>query len=224
MDLFYFDIETATNFPNYKTFQLEDKRGADLFHSKYERMQWSEKYKSVDDAYSDQGGIISTYGRIVCISFGFIDQNGHPQIRSFCGEDEKDIVESFNNLLIKIEKKNFYLSGFRILHFDIPYLLHKLHKYSIKPADIILPYQKKPWEMRIVDLADDWRGKFAWSWSFDELCYELGVNSPKDKINGSDVSEYFWTNRIGEIKEYCEKDVKALVDCSNKIYGSNLSI
>lgn len=218
MDLFMFDIETACGYPDWKSFQLGDERGSNLFESKYHRMNWGEKYSSLEEAYKEQGGIISTYGRIVCISFGFTDDSGQSQIRSIYGEDEMEIVESFNNLLKKIEKKAFNLSGFRILHFDIPYVLHKLHKYQITPADIIKPYGKKPWEMRIVDMADDWRQKFAWSWSFDEMCYELGVDSPKDKINGGDVNDYFWSGRLEEIKEYCEKDVRACIEASKRIY------
>ena len=218
MELFMFDIETACGYPDWKTFSLEDERGSKLFESKYHRMGWQEKYSSLEEAYKEQGGIISTYGRIVCISFGFIDDSGQSQIRSIYGEDEMEIVLSFNNLLKKIEKKAFNLSGFRILHFDIPYVLHKLHKYGITPTDILKPYNKKPWEMRIVDMADDWRQKFAWAWSFDEMCYELGVDSPKDKINGGDVNEYFWSGRLEEIKEYCEKDVKACIEASKRIY------
>lgn len=217
-ELFFFDIETACGYSNWELFKIEDERGAKLFQSKYEKMNWVEKYQSIEEAYKEQGGIISTYGRIVCISFGYTDTDGNPQIRSFFGENEKDIVNSFNELLKKIEKKAFNLSGFRILHFDIPYVLHKLHKYGIKPADILKPYGKKPWEMRIVDMADDWRGKFAWSWSFDEMCYELGVNSPKEKINGSQVNDYFWSGRLEEVKEYCEKDVLACIEVSKLIY------
>lgn len=221
MELFFFDIETACAYPDWETFVSIDERGSKLFESKYHRMNWSEKYQNIDESYLEQGGIISTYGRIVCISFGYTDDSGLSQIRSLYGSDEKDIVESFNNLLKKIEKKSFNLSGFRILHFDIPYVLHKLHKYSIVPADILKPYNKKPWEMRIVDMADDWRQKFAWSWSFDEMCYELGVDSPKDKINGSDVNSYFWSERYEEIKDYCEKDVKACIEASKRIYLIN---
>ena len=218
MNLFFFDIETACGYPDYETFSAEDERGSKLFHSKYKRMNWEEKYSGIEEAYLEQGGIISTYGRIVCISFGYIDDNDQSQIRSFYGEDEKDIVNSFNELLKKIEKKTFSLCGFRILHFDISYILHKLHKYGITPADIIKPYGKKPWEMRVVDMSDDWRGKFAWSWSFDEMCYELGVNSPKDKINGSDVNKYFWSGNLADIKDYCEKDVLGCIEVSKLIY------
>lgn len=43
MELFHFDIETATNHKNYHNFLSEDERGALLFKSKYEKMNWQEK-------------------------------------------------------------------------------------------------------------------------------------------------------------------------------------
>jgi predicted PolB exonuclease-like 3'-5' exonuclease len=50
------------------------------------------------------------------------------------------------------------------------------------------------------------------------MCYELGVESPKDKINGGDVNTYFWNGKLEEIKEYCEKDVKACIEAAKRIY------
>jgi len=218
MESLHFDIETAAQYKDFETFILNDTRGSDLFRKKYNRMgNWSEKYQSVDEAYLEQGGIITTYGRIVCISFGFF-HGEEKRIKSYYGEDERDIVNSFNEMLKKIEKKNFNIVGFRIFHFDIVYLLHKLHKYGIKPANIIYMYNKKPWDMRVIDMADDFKGRFAWSFSFDEVCYELGIESPKDKIDGSEVHGKFWNGEYDDIKEYCEKDVSASLDMDRKIY------
>lgn len=218
MELFHFDIETCGQYKDYDSFLDNDERGAKLFSSKYEKMNWNEKYTDINEAYIENAGIISTYGKICCISFGYIDSNGQKQIRSFYGDDEKDIVDSFNNLLKKIEQKSFSLSGFRINHFDIPWVLHKLHKYEIEPANIIYLYDKKPWDVRVVDLSDDWKQKFAWSFSFDEMCYELGVKSPKDSMNGSMVHKYYYQGKIEMIKEYCEKDVSSSIDASKKLY------
>jgi len=218
MELFHFDIETAGQYKDYDTFLDNDERGARLFMNKYEKMNWSEKYADVNEAYIENAGIISTYGRIVCISFGYIDNEGNNKISSFYGDDEQDIVNSFNNLLKKIETKSFNLSGFRINHFDIPWVLHKLHKYGIEPANMIYLYDKKPWDLRVVDMSDDWKGKFAWAFSFDEMCYELGVVSPKDIINGSDVHKYYWSGKIEQIKTYCEKDVHSSIEVSKKLY------
>jgi predicted PolB exonuclease-like 3'-5' exonuclease len=218
MELFHFDIETTGQHPDFDTFKSKDQRGSKLFEGKYHKMKWDEKYDSLNDAYCDNAGIISTYGKIVCISFGYIDNTGEKKISSFYGDDERDIVDSFNNLLKKIETKSFNISGFRINHFDIPWVLHKLHKYGIKPADIIYMYDKKPWDMRVTDMSDDWKQKFAWAFSFDEMCYELGVPSPKDDMNGSEVHHVYWSGGIEKVKEYCEKDVSSSIDASLKLY------
>lgn len=218
MELFHFDIETVGEYRGYDEFRKSDERGAKLFEGKWSRMGWDKKF-SLEDSYLDQSGIMSTYGRIVCISFGYIDSSGQKQIRSFYGEDERDIVASFNDLLKKIGQKSFKLCGFRINYFDIPWVLHKLHKYGIEPAEMIAPYDRKPWDMRIVDMADDWKQKFAYAFSFDEMCYELGVASPKSKMDGSLVHEYFHSGRIEEIREYCEMDVSSSIDAGKIVYG-----
>lgn len=217
MELFHWDIETAGQYKDFETFEANDERGANLFKNKYKKMVWDEKYENIYEAYLDNAGIVPTYGRIVCISFGYLD-NGQERVSSFYGDDEKDIVNRFNELLKKIETKNFNLSGFRIAYFDIPWLLHKLNKYGIQPADIIVTHNKKPWEMRITDMSDDWKGKFAWAFSFDEMCYELGVESPKDNMNGSEVHVAFWDGKVEEVKAYCEKDVTSCIRVAQKIY------
>lgn len=216
-ELFHFDIETTGAHENWETFKSNDLRGANLFQGKYIKMNWEDKYSSIEEAYLDNAGVVPTYGKIVCISFGFLD-NGDKKIKSFYGDDEKDIVSSFNDLLKKVETKNFNLSGFRIVHFDLPWLLHKLHKYEIEPANIIYMYDKKPWDMRITDMSDDWKQRFAWAFSFDEMCYELDVNSSKDNMSGSDVHKAYWNGDIEKVKQYCEKDVSSSIDCSLKIY------
>lgn len=219
MELFHFDIETCGNYKDFDTFMMDDERGALLFKSKYDKMNWEDQYKSIENAYLEQSPIISTYGKICCISVGYLDNNGNKRISSYYGEDEKTIVKNFNNTLEKVSTKQFILSGYRILYFDIPWVLHKLSKYDIEPASIINIYDKKPWDLRIKDISEDWKQKFAYISSFDEVCYELGVSSPKDNMSGKDVHNHYWNNKIEDIKDYCEKDISSLFDIAKKIYG-----
>jgi predicted PolB exonuclease-like 3'-5' exonuclease len=217
-ELFHWDIETVAEYKDFETFELNDSRGAELFKKKYDKLNWVDKYPSYKEAYLEQGGIVSTFGKIVCISYGYVTNTGAHVISSAYGNDEREVVFKFNEVLKKVETKNFNLCGFRLVYFDIPYFLHKLHKYGIKPANILYLYDKKPWEIRVVDISDDWKSKFAWAFSFDEVCYELGVESPKDAMNGSEVHTYYWSGRLEEVKTYCEKDVNSSIKVANLIY------
>lgn len=218
MELFHFDIECRGNYKTLEDFRNSDLRGYNLFIDKYNKTIWKEKYENAEDAYKENSSILSTYGSICCISFGFIDNNNNKQVRSYYGEDERYIVESFNNLLKKVETKNYKLSGYKILTFDIPWILHKLCKYGIEPANIINLYGKKPWELRIADMFEDWKLKFQYSYSFDEMLYEIGIESPKKLMDGSEVNDYFWKGDLESIKTYCEKDVKSSIEASLKLY------
>ena len=216
-EFFHFDIETNSKYESFSEFEKNDVIGANLFRDKYAKMKWDEKYDSIDDAYFENACIVSAFGEICCISCGFYN-NGDIKIDSIYGVDEKDILIKFNNTLKKVQSKNFKLCGYRIFYFDIPWILRKMAKYGIIPAQIIVTYDVKPWEMRVVDLADVWKGKIPWVSSFDEVCYELGVESPKDKMDGSMVNTYFWQGKMDEVVEYCEKDIKASIGVELKLF------
>lgn len=217
-ELFHFDIETVSEYSDIHSLKDIDTIGYNLFKNKYEWL-WNDKYDSIEEAYLDKAGILSTYGKIICISFGFFKENGTNFIKSYYGNNEFNIVNSFNDALLKIQEKNFNIAGFKINQFDIPFLLHKLHKYNIKPAEILIPYNKKPWDMRIVDLAEDWKQKTLWPIYLDEIAYELGINSSKDEISGKDVGRIYWVeNDLEKIKTYCEKDVNVTIEIEKKIY------
>jgi DNA polymerase elongation subunit (family B) len=166
-ELFYFDIETVSEYRSYSDFLENDPYGAKLFKEKSERLDWL-KNSTISDVYVEKAGFYSTFGRICCISCGFKNNLGENKIYSFYDSDEYQILNDFNNLLKQVEKKNFNICGYGINQFDIPWVMHKFHKYSIVPAEILSPYNKKPWDMRITDLSDDWKGKNV-AYSFNEV-------------------------------------------------------
>jgi len=214
MKLMHFDIETCGNYENWETFKKEDPKGSSLFEKKYNKI-WSDK--TIEEAYLDNSPVVSTYGKICCISMGFYSDKGE-RINSIYSENEQEIIQKFNQTLIKIDNKGYSLTGYRIKNFDIPWVLHKMHKYKIKPSNLIKPYFKKPWEVRIVDLAEDWKQRFAWASTFDEVCYELGIPSPKEKMNGSEVHEEYYKNHLDKIAEYCEMDIKSSIMLERLMY------
>jgi hypothetical protein len=87
IELFHFDIETAAIIKTLKPLSLMT-RGSKLFKDKFNRLGWETKYE-VEAGYLDQAGIISTYGRIVCISCGYIDNEGNNKVSSFLDDEKK---------------------------------------------------------------------------------------------------------------------------------------
>lgn len=220
-NLFYFDIETAGEYKDLQSLKENDERGYDLFVKKYKNNQWmQEKYDNIEDAYVNYAPIFSTFGKIVCISFGYYhkkNQQGY-SVLSIYGDNEFEILEQFQELLDKVSKRHMMLSGYRIKSFDIPWVIHKMNKYGIEPPKLVDVYGKKPWEIMAFDLADEWKQQFRYYVSFDEVAYELGVESPKDDMDGSMVHSTYWDgNGLTKIKTYCEKDVTTCLRVGEKM-------
>ena len=71
-NLFYFDIETVGNYQNILSLQENDELGYNLFKKKYESSNWmQEKQQTIDEAYLNYSPLFSSFGKIVCISFGY---------------------------------------------------------------------------------------------------------------------------------------------------------
>jgi hypothetical protein len=100
------------------------------------------------------------------------------------------------------------LSGYFVKSFDIPWVLHKFNKYDIELPKIIDVYGKKPWEVLVFDLADEWKQQFKNSMSLNEVAHELEVLCTDDEINGGNVHEVYWKEgNMNKIKRHCECDI-----------------
>ena len=209
--IMYIDIETRGNYENYQQFKINDEFGSDLFLKKYEKLA-KDKYNTVDDAYKALCGLMSPYGSICCVSMGFYDRNGDKNIQSISNYDEKTLVHMLHENLVKIHKHNFVLSGYNITNFDIPWMNHKFLKYGLTIPEITATNGKKPWELDFIELSDMWKSNFKYYSSLEEVCYELGIKSPKSNMDGSEVNKYFWEKKLDNIVSYCELDVSSTMD------------
>lgn len=219
--LFYFDIESVGKYKDFENFKLNDSRGAELFKKKYYNNTWlTDKFKTIDDAYIGHSSVTSTFGKIICISFGYFtdkNKNGYT-INSLYNKNEEKLINDVSELFEKVHRKNLILSGYMINTFDIPLLVHKMNKYNIPLPTILQIYDKKPWEIQSFDLADKWKFGMKYYSSLDEVCYELNIDSPKDDIDGSKVHSVYWDdNDLERIKTYCEKDVYASMMVGKKM-------
>lgn len=215
--LLFFDIETTTEFKNYQEFLSKEPDGAKSFKIKYDRAQKRKNkdwFGSIDDAYINNAPLLAEYGKIVCISFGYFNKDKFlittKSIEDYNYKEEK-LINYISNLFIKSSKINLYPCGHNIKGFDIPFLFKKMLKYKIKIPDIINSIGKKPWEINIIDSADLTKGTSFVASSLADVTYLLGLNSPKDDIDGSEVYNIYWEDKnIKRICDYCEKDVIAV--------------
>jgi predicted PolB exonuclease-like 3'-5' exonuclease len=223
-NLFYFDIETVGNYKDLKTLQKNDEKGYELFMKKFEKNPWMhESGQTAAQAYEKYSPISSTYGKIVCVSFGYFhekNEEGHT-INSIFNHDEEELMKQIQKLFHKVSKKHLMLSGFNINGFDIPWLVHKLNKYNLAIPPVLKIYGKKPWEIHSFDLFNEWKSTYStykFMPSFDEVCYELSVPSPKDKIDGSKVHHTYWyDDDLNTVVEYCEGDVYSTMLVAEKM-------
>jgi len=228
-NLFYFDIETVGAQKDLESLKENDIKGYELFMKKYNKNPWmSESGQTADFAYEKYSPISSTYGKIVCVSFGYFhdkDEKGYT-ISSLYDDNEFELMKQVQKLFAKVSKKHLILSGFNINGFDIPWLVHKMNKYDIIVPPTLRIYGKKPWEIHSFDLFNEWKSTYStykFLASFDEVCYELGVKSPKEKIDGSKVHATYWyENDIDTIVHYCEGDVYSTMLVAGKMLISDI--
>jgi hypothetical protein len=216
--LLFMDIETCGSYAtleelednNVVLFNLWNKMGDSYFRRHYpedERMSSGELFKK----YS---GLLPEFGRVVCVSAGFI-MDGERKIQSFSKGGEEDILKDTVNLLNRVHKLSFSLCGHNIKTFDLPYLGKRMLINKIKPSPIMPSYDTKPWEIKALDTKELWNfGSYKGLSALHLVCSVLGLDTPKEgNVDGSNIHKsYYEDNNISEIKEYCEKDVNALMD------------
>lgn len=214
--LLYFDIETAGRHPDLAAVEREDPWLHRLFLEKHSRRTDQVGWNGTPgEAYLRQAGLLAEYGVTVCASFGYDDGAGL-RIRTFSGTEE-EVIRGACSLFSRADRLGWRPCGFNVKNFDVPWINKKCRKYGIPIPDCVDFFEKKPWEVRVLDLAEVWNctfGKFA---SFDEMCHELGLTSPKEDLSGKDVHSAFWRGEVKRIVEYCESDVRHLALASEKI-------
>ena len=91
------------------------------------------------------------------------------------------------------------------------------------PAKLNL-FGKKPWEVPHLDTMELWKfGDFKHYSSLQLLTSILGIPSPKDDIDGSEVARtYYKDKNLERIVSYCEKDTIAVAQLLIRFNNENL--
>jgi len=219
----FLDIETV---PQFYRFDELGEKGKELFEAKTRFLQKEDK--TFNELYDERAGIYAEFGKIVCISVGFVNEtNTGKKIRmkSFYHEDEETLLLQFKKLLNEHYNTDFHvLCGHNAKEFDFPYLCRRMLIHGIRLPHILDIAGKKPWEINHLDTMELWKfGDFKAYTSLALLCHVFGIPTPKDDISGADVARvYYEENDLERIKIYCEKDVVALIQLFLRMRGDAL--
>lgn len=221
-DILFLDIETV---PKVKDFHSLDVYEKELWQEKKGKHRTEEE--SEEDYYFNNAGIFAEFGKIICISVGWLSQEGMFQtfeLKSFYGDDEVKLLKDFSFFLRQqlAMNKNLVLCGHNIREFDVAYICRRLLMNDLKLPDYFEGLQtKKPWEAGLLDSMDFWKfGDYKNYISLKLLAFCLGIPSPKDDISGKDVGMVYWQQQgLERIKIYCQKDVLTVAQIFLKLKG-----
>ena len=87
-------------------------------------------------------------------------------------------------------------------------------------------FGKKPWEVPHLDALELWKfGDYKTYSSLKLMAHVLGIPSPKDDIDGSEVRDVFYIDQdIDRIIRYCEKDTIAVAQIILRLRNEELLV
>lgn len=208
--LLFTDIETVA-----------ETEGFDENHPKYDIWAWKQRDKETDviktaeeniRLYYKKAPLLAEWGKIVCISVGFI-HNEELYVKSFTG-NESQILLDFVNM---VKSTGRMLAGHNLIGYDVPFcrkrfIINNLGDYlSEKQGNDVY---MKPWLLddAIFDSMIAWKGSGFANTSLEELAMVFNIPTSKDEYHGNQITELYYGGKIEELKKYCEKDVTVVAN------------
>lgn len=221
-NILFIDIETA---PCVQSFDDLSEELQELWRIKcrsfLKKAEDEIEQDELEDLFSTRAGIYAEFGKIICISVGFLTRQqdqSEPilRLKSYANHLEASLLEDFSELLNRHfnSPDKFAICGHNIKEFDVPYICRRLLINQLPLPKMIDIAGKKPWETKhLLDTLEMWKfGDIKNYTSLRLLCAVFDIPSPKDDISGADVGRVYWEERdLERIAIYCEKDVLATV-------------
>ena len=219
--ILFLDIETV---PQAMSFDMLDNTTKALYADKTKYLR---KEDFTPEEYYERAGIWAEFGKIVCISVGYFKTTGDNRsfrTTSFYG-DERTLLIEFKNLLeTHFNRSHHILCAHNGKEFDFPYIARRMIVLGVELPYKLNLFGKKPWEVPHLDTLDLWKfGDYKHYTSLKLLTHILGIPSPKDDMDGSEVrSVYYEEGDIDSILVYCEKDTLAVAQILLRLRNEKL--
>ena len=155
-NVLFLDIETVPCSPSYENLDI-------TFQTLWsEKTAWQRKEEYTPaEFYKLKAGVMAEFAKIICISVGYLftkKNENHFRIKSFYGDDEKQIITDFNELLnSQFSKKQHQLCAHNGKEFDFPFIARRTLINGLKIPRLLDISGKKPWEVNHLDTMELWR-------------------------------------------------------------------
>lgn len=208
-NILFLDIETV---PEEKAFHELSTEKKKLWE---EKSKYQRKEEFTAEEFYDRAGIWAEFGKIICISVGYFKFKSDIRsfrVTTFQGGEEK-LLRDFSTLLEShFYKPHHLLCAHNGKEFDFPYIARRMIIHNIPIPGKLDLFGKKPWEVPHLDTLELWKfGDHKHYTSLKLLTNVLGIPSPKEDIDGSEVRDvYYIDHGLGRIINYCERDVVAI--------------
>ena len=215
----FLDIETV---PQVGNWQHLDEPTQNLWNKKT-RLQRKDDF-TAEEFYKERGGIMAEFGKIICISVGIIEKSEKIIIKSFYGDDEKQLLEEFGEIFNRPKLRDVILCAHNGKEFDFPWIARRFLINGMQPPQPFQLFGKKPWEIQHLDTMELWKfGDYKSYVSLELLAHVFGIPTPKDDIDGSMVASIYYIEKdLFRIVQYCEKDVLTLANVFRRMRQENL--
>jgi uncharacterized protein YprB with RNaseH-like and TPR domain len=231
-NILFLDIETVSQFETYEHMPADWK---EMWDTKAQFLLRNKEAETPETIY-ERAGIYAEFGKIICISCGCLQGNSEDKklvIKSYCNPDERKLLTEFADMLQKWSgDADKYLCAHNGKEFDYPYICRRMIINGVEIPEALKIAGRKPWEVRHLDTLEFWKfGDYKNYTSLKLLAKVLGVPSPKDDIDGSQVNGVYWKEKdLDRIVTYCQKDVVTLTQvmlrfhCKPLLKPENISI
>ncbi len=223
-EVLFLDIETVPSAPEFTELTANWQK---LWEHK---MQFKiDSGESADELY-ERAGIYAEFGKIICISAGYVSQKQGEyffRVKSFYDDDEKKLLQNFFNAWQQFSRAGKQkLCGHNGQEFDFPYIARRALVHGLRLPKIFDIAGAKPWEVKdmLIDTLQLWKfGDYKHYTSLSLLCELFNIPTPKDDIDGSQVATIYWKeNDLDRIVKYCEKDTLAVANLLLKYKGDKI--
>ena len=223
-DVLFLDVETV---PQNSCFSQLDETTRELW--KHKSASFCKDGQTPETVY-ERAGIYAEFGKIVCISVGFVHwlscDEAAFRLKSCYGDDEPKALIEFSEIVKRfaMQHPDMLLCAHNGKEFDFPYIARRMLINGLTLPSALDIAGKKPWETPHIDTMELWRfGDYKNYTSLKLLAHIFNIPSPKDDIDGSQVATVYWQEKnLSRIVRYCEKDVLTIAQLFLRYKGMRL--